>query len=283
MKELSTLVDDVYETVTAITGGQEIPDELLDELGDKIKKTIKTWATPQNRNKFTLRMSNIGRPARQLYYSNQQTQDITHAPETQIKFLYGHLLEDILIFFVKLSGHVVTDEQKEVNVNGIKGHMDCKIDGEVIDIKTASNYAFRKFKNKTLREDDPFGYISQLAGYEKSEGTNNGGFLALNKESGELALYQPEELDKPNVKSLIANLLEILLSYSKAPEKCYKPIPAGLKGNMKLPTGCFYCSHKIECNKDTNDGEGLRMFKYAKGIEYLTTVVVPPKVEEVTP
>ena len=152
MKELSTLVDDVYETVTAITGGQEIPDELLDELGDKIKKTIKTWATPQNRNKFTLRMSNIGRPARQLYYSNQQTQDITHAPETQIKFLYGHLLEDILIFFVKLSGHVVTDEQKEVNVNGIKGHMDCKIDGEVIDIKTASNYAFRKFKNKTLRE-----------------------------------------------------------------------------------------------------------------------------------
>jgi hypothetical protein len=283
MKELSTLVDDIYETVTAITDGQEIPDELLDELGDKIKQTIKTWGTPQNRSKFKLRMSNIGRPARQLYYSNRQTKDVKHSPDTQIKFLYGHLLEDILIFFVKLSGHVVTDEQKEVSVNGIKGHMDCKIDGEVIDIKTASNYAFRKFKNKTLREDDPFGYISQLAGYEKSEGTNNGGFLALNKESGELALYQPEELDKPNVKNLISNLLEIMLSYGKAPEKCYKPIPAGLKGNMKLPTGCFYCQHKIECNKDTNGGAGLRMFKYAKGIEYLTTVVVPPKVEEVTP
>ena len=283
MKELSTLVDDVYETVAAVTGGQEIPDELLDELGDKIKQTIKTWGTPQNRSKFKLRMSNIGRPARQLYYSNRQTQDVKHSPDTQIKFLYGHLLEDILIFFVKLSGHVVTDEQKEVSVNGIKGHMDCKIDGEVIDIKTASNYAFRKFKNKTLREDDPFGYISQLAGYEKAEGTNNGGFLALNKESGELALYQPEELDKPNVKNLISNLLEIMLSYGKAPEKCYKPIPAGLKGNMKLPTGCFYCQHKIECNKDTNGGAGLRMFKYAKGIEYLTTVVVPPKVEEVTP
>ena len=283
MKELSTLVDDIYETVTAITDGQEIPDELLDELGDKIKQTIKTWGTPQNRSKFKLRMSNIGRPARQLYYSNRQTKDVKHSPDTQIKFLYGHLLEDILIFFVKLSGHVVTDEQKEVSVNGIKGHMDCKIDGEVIDIKTASNYAFRKFKNKTLREDDPFGYISQLAGYEKSEGTNNGGFLALNKESGELALYQPEELDKPNVKNLISNLLEIMLSYGKAPEKCYKPIPAGLKGNMKLPTGCFYCQHKIECNKDTNGGTGLRMFKYAKGIEYLTTVAVLPKVEEVTP
>jgi len=282
MKELSTLVDDVYETVTAITDGQEIPDELLDELGDKIKQTIKTWATPQNRNKFTLRMSNIGRPARQLYYSNQQTQDVKHSPDTQIKFLYGHLLEDILIFFVKLSGHGVTDEQKEVNVNGIKGHMDCKIDGEVIDIKTASNYAFRKFKNKTLREDDPFGYISQLAGYEKAEGTDNGGFLALNKESGELALYQPEELDKPNVKNLISTLQEIMLSHGKAPEKCYKPVPAGLKGNMKLPTGCFYCPHKVRCNEDTNDGKGLRMFKYAKGIEYLTHVNSLPKVEEIT-
>lgn len=283
MKELSTLVDDVYETVTSITGGQEIPDELLDELGDKIKQTIKTWATPQNRNKFTLRMSNIGRPARQLYYSKQQTREITHSPETQIKFLYGHLLEDILIFFVKLSGHKVTDEQKEVTVNGIKGHMDCKIDGEVIDIKTASNFGFKKFKNKTLRDDDPFGYLSQLAGYEGAEGTTNGGFLAMNKESGELALLQPEELDKPNIKSLISRLVEALVNFNEPPEKCYKPVAAGVKGNMKLPFGCVYCSHKIECNKDTNNGKGLRMFKYAKGIEYLTSVVTLPKVEEVTP
>ena len=49
-------------------------------------------------------------------------------------------MEDLLIFLVKLSKHQVTDEQKEVQVNGIQGHMDCKIDGEVIDIKTASGF-----------------------------------------------------------------------------------------------------------------------------------------------
>ena len=27
--------------------------------------------------------------------------------------------------------------KREVNVSGIKGHMDCKIDGEVVDIKSA--------------------------------------------------------------------------------------------------------------------------------------------------
>jgi len=283
MKELSTLVEDVYSTVTSLTDGGEIPDILLNELGETIKQTIKTWATPQNRNKFTLRMSNIGKPARQLYYSKQQTQEVKHPPETQIKFLYGHLLEDILIFFVKLSGHKVTDEQKEVTVSGVKGHMDCKIDGEVIDVKTASSFGFKKFKNKTLRDNDPFGYLSQLAGYEGAEGTTNGGFLAMNKESGELALLQPEELDKPNIKNLISRLVEVLDSSDKPPEKCYAPVASGVKGNMKLPFGCVYCSHKIKCNQDTNDGEGLRMFKYAKGIEYLTNVAALPKVEEVTP
>ena len=52
--------------------------------------------------------------------------------------------------------------------------MDCKIDGEVVDVKSASAMSFKKFKNGTLYEDDPFGYIAQLAGYEHNEGTNNG-------------------------------------------------------------------------------------------------------------
>ena len=171
-KNLSTLVEDIYQTVTDITDGkQTVPDELLNELGQKIARTIKTWSTPQHHNKFKLRMSNIGRPSRQLYYSQQDTKEIKHHPSTQLKFLYGHIMEDLLIFLVKLSNHSVTDEQKEVTVDGVLGHMDCKIDGEVIDIKTASGFGFKKFKNKTLAEDDPFGYVSQLAGYELLERT----------------------------------------------------------------------------------------------------------------
>jgi len=280
-KNLSTLVEDIYQTVTDITGGdKEVPDELLNELGQKIARTIKTWSTPQHHNKFMLRMSNIGRPARQLYYSQKDTQEIKHHASTQIKFLYGHIMEDLLIFLTKLSGHSVTDEQKEVLVDGVLGHMDCKIDGEVIDIKTASGFGFKKFKNKTLAEDDPFGYVSQLAGYERAEGTDNGGFLALNKESGELTLYQPEDLDKPNVNTLISNI-ESALKGDAPPNKCYKPIKSGSKGNMKLPMGCVYCSHKFVCNADTNDGKGLRVFKYAKGLEYMTKVTSLPKVEEI--
>ena len=51
---------------------------------------------------------------------------------------------------------------------------------------------------------------------------------------------------------------------------------------MKLPRGCFYCRHKNECHKDANDGKGLRVFKYSKGLTYLTKVEKEPNVLEIT-
>ena len=280
-KNLSTLVNDIYDTVADLNiGEKEIPDKLLADVTAGIGNAIIEWATPRDRSNSVLRMSSIGKPARQLYYADKYKESTPPDAATLIKFLYGHILEELLLFLVKLADHEVTDQQKEVTVKNIKGHMDCKIDGEVVDVKSASGFSFKKFQHGTLRENDPFGYMYQLAGYEKAEGTNEGGFLAINKESGEVALYQPEELDKPNVESRIDDLIE-MFSIQQIPDKCYQPIPAGTKGNMKLPMGCVYCPHKIECHSDTNNGKGLRMFKYAKGIEYLTSVRSLPRVEEI--
>lgn len=262
--------------------GIDIPDEAIDKLCENIKVVFKQWQNPPERNKnFTLRMSNIGKPSRQLWYEKKLPkgkEKIT--PSTFIKFMYGHLLEEVLLFLVSIAGHKIEAAQKEVLVNGIKGHMDCKIDGEVIDIKTASGRAFQKFSNDTLAQDDPFGYIAQLCGYEEAEGTDNGGFLVINKETGELTLHRPEELDKINVVDKIDHLKHEM-SLDTPPEKCYSTVPEGKSGNMKLNKGCFYCSYKFECHADANDGNGLRVFKYSKGPTYLTTVKVEPRVEEV--
>jgi len=191
------------------------------------------------------------------------------------------LLEEIVLFLIKLSGHTVTNEQKEITVSGIKGHMDCVIDGEAVDIKTASGFAFKKFKDGTLAENDIFGYMAQLAGYEAAEGTSNGGFLALNKESGELALYKPDNFDKPNIKKKIRDV-KAAVKLDKPPNLCYNPIPDGKSGNMQLPRECVYCRHKFECHKDSNEGKGLRVFKYSNGLRYLTQVPKVPNVIEVT-
>lgn len=257
----------------------DIPQDLIDDFGERMKQALVHWTEPKKQTKG-LRMSNIGRPARQLWYESKKDSEPTplKAP-THIKFLYGHLLEELLLLFVKIAGHSVSDEQKEVTVDGIKGHIDCKIDGQVVDIKTASNFGFKKFKEGTLYQDDPFGYMYQLSGYETSEGTTEGGFLAINKETGELALYCPGDLTKPNVNGRIDSLKNKLKS-DTPPEKCYQPVPEGKKGNMRLPTGCAYCGFKNECWSDANNGRGLRVFKYANGLKYFTRVTSTPNVQE---
>ena len=227
-------------------------------------------------------MSNVGKPNRQLWYDmKSENQAVKFAPPVQIKFLYGHILEEVVLFLARLAGHEVTDEQKEVTVSGIKGHMDCKIDGEVVDIKTASGFAFKKFKDGTLPDDDPFGYMAQIAGYEEAEGTQHGGFLTLNKENGELALFRPQDLDKPNIKQRIKTL-KAEIKKDTPPDRCHNPIPDGKAGNMKLPRPCVYCKHKFVCHQDSNDGKGLRVFQYANKTEYFTNVVKLPRVREVT-
>ena len=285
MKKLDTLVEDIYDKLSVLGDGEslDVSEEVLDEFGNSMKEALRHWANPTPRDTETLRMSNIGKPLRQLWYDlksdGEETQPLE--PHLFIRFLYGHILEEVMLFLVKLAGHKVTDEQKEVKVSGVHGHMDCKIDGEVIDIKTASSFAFRKFKNGTLAEDDPFGYLAQLSAYETAEKTKAGGFLVLNKESGEITLHRPSFIDKPHARNKIREVKKAI-KLDNPPELCYNPVPEGKAGNMKLPRGCTYCRHKNECHKDANDGKGLRVFKYSKGLMYLTKVEKEPNVLEIT-
>ncbi len=283
-KPLNTIVPDIYGLLENLSNGKPLPitEEALDATMASMKEAILHWATPRPRDTdFTVRMSNVGKPSRQMWFEKHDPNGRGSVDgATQIKFLYGHVLEEIVLMLVRMAGHSVTDEQKEVTVNGIVGHMDCKINGQVVDVKSASKFAFNKFMKGTLADDDPFGYLGQLAGYEKAEGTDEGGFLVINKESGELCMYVPDDLDKPNIDTKINTLLDEL-KLDTPPELCYTPTPDGKKGNMQLPKGCTWCKYKHQCHKDANDGEGLRTFKYSTGYKYLTHVEVEPKVDEI--
>ena len=280
---LHALVPHIYEDLEKLSDGKPLPitEEEVDRVVANMKTAIMEWCNPSERSKnFTVRMSNVGKPARQLWYEKRDPQGRGNIDgPTQIKFLYGHLLEEIVLMLVRMADYEVTDEQKEVKVDGVVGHMDCKINGEVVDVKTASRFAFNKFKEGRLAQDDPFGYLGQLAGYEEAEGTENGGFLVLNKESGELCMYVPDDLDKPNITSRISTLIPSL-NLDTPPEFCYAPVPDGKKGNMKLAKGCSWCKYKYSCFEDSNGGQGLRTFKYSNGLAYLTEVVVEPRVDE---
>ena len=286
-KTLDNLVDNIYTKLDNLNNEKSlgITKKQADEFGKAMSTALLDWSKPYKKDPkaSSLRMSNIGISDRKLWYEANHKLDNVHghSPNTFIKFLYGHLLEELVLMLVKLAGYKVTDQQKEVVVEGVKGHMDCKINGEVIDVKSASPFSFKKFKEGTLASNDPFGYLGQIAGYEAAEKTNNGGFLVIDKVTGELCLYRPDEFDKVDGKERIKHLKKTLKK-KKPPPRWHSPIPNGSSGNMALPRDCFYCPFKFECHKDSNDGQGLRTFKYSRGLTYLTKVVREPRAEEVT-
>ncbi len=249
MKSIDTLVKDIYglfDPLVEVDLNDKEIDEHLDSFTKSVKETLRMFLKEKPTQKRNLRLSAIGKPTRQLWYDKHSKDEPKPLePSTRIKFLYGHLLEDLLILFCRLAGHTVTDQQKQIDVNGIKGHQDCMIDGVLVDCKSASGRSFEKFSKRTLYSDDPFGYIAQISAYAEGNGVDEAAFLAIDKHHGDICL------------------------------------PDGASGNRKLAIGCLYCSHKRTCWSDANQGKGLRVFQYAKGYRFLTNVAKEPNVDEV--
>jgi len=284
-KTTNTVVKDIYNLMDTkeVSEGVDI-EKVLADFGENMKDILKTNITAHEFDRRRLRMSNIGKKDRQLWYSYNGYPGEELQPSTRIKFLYGHLIEEMILALTKLAGHEVTAEQKRVEVEGIKGSMDCKIDGVLTDVKSASPFGFKKFQDGSLVNDDPFGYIDQIKGYAHAENTNDVGWLVMDKTNGHLTFLQYDMADKTQwyhdklaSVSIVDRIKSIKATVKAAtpPEKCYEPVADGKSGNMKLPIGCSYCSYKHSCYKE------LRTFLYSTGPKYLTTTVKEPRVIEV--
>jgi hypothetical protein len=219
-----------------------------------------------------IRMSKLGTPDRKLWFDHNSPEpdgEVSNA----LKFLYGDIVEQLVLFLVKEAGHTVEEEQGKVEIDGVKGSKDAKIDGVTIDIKSASSFAFRKFATGSLFQDDPFGYVAQLSAY--SDGKSSA-FIAVNKENGQIAILDLEPIDMIEPKTRIARCKEVIVLPEPPKEKCY-PEEAKPNGNKQLSSNCKYCVHKFKC------WDNLRVFKYASSLEYLTEVVKTPLVQEILP
>jgi len=280
MKSIDTLVQDIYNLFSDIEN--DIDDTVIEEFGDNIKTHLKA-ALLDNRNegRNNLRLSAIGRPDRQIWYDvNLNGKSESISSPTRIKFLYGYILEELLIALSKLAGHTVTDTQKELDIQGVKGHQDCVIDGVLVDCKSTSPRGYEKFDKGDLVNDDPFGYIAQISAYSEANGVDEAAFLAINKQSGDICLAPVHSLEMINAGDRVS-YLKSLVENKSPPNKCYSDVKEGASGNRRLGTSCLYCNHKKECWKDANDGKGLRVYNYARGYRYLTKVVREPDVEEI--
>ena len=272
MKTIDTLVKDIYNTLEKTD--TVITDEQVQILSSKLSTTISERLCQKPR-KPAISMSQVGKPLRKLWYDINEPDEEPLDGQTRLKFLYGDILETLLLWLCTISGHTVEDEQKPVEINGIKGSMDAKIDGVVVDVKSAASYSFNKFKNRTLSSDDAFGYLPQLSGYAKAEDCSSPAFLAINKETAEIVLYTLDpDFDVVDIETIIDEAKETVKKSKPPEEKCYQDIEDGASGNRKLGA-CKYCPHKFKC------WEGLRAFSYSNETKYLTVVNKEPQVPEI--
>jgi hypothetical protein len=204
--------------------------------------------------------------------------------KTLLKFAYGDLIEALVIALSEAAGHEISRFQEEVNVDGIKGHIDFVLDGVLVDVKSCSSYSFNKFKDGGLLEagNDAFGYVAQLSGYAHALELP-AAWIAINKVDGEVCILElpKERIDQYDVKTRISTVREAI-SNTTPPARCYEDEDDGKSGNRKLGIGCSYCAYKSSCWGDANGGQGLRIFLYSTGPRFLTNVSVEPKVFEIT-
>lgn len=283
IKSIDTLCDDIYATI----GEGSIPDpELVDRFARTLAETVVQRLSPRDDSgKSYLRMSNLGRGDRQLWYSiNGDFPPEELADHTRLKFLLGDVWEAVLLFLAEASGHKVERQQETVELEGIKGHIDAVIDGVLVDVKSASTYSFKKFNDGTLRDNDPFGYYDQISGYATATGVPTAAFLAGDKQNGHITLLKvsEEEIESVNSRERIKWIKSVLES-PEEPERCHEDVEHGAGGNRALGTNCSYCPFKHHCWRDANNGVGLRTFLYASGPVFMTHVEKEPKVFESFP
>lgn len=272
---IDTLVNDIYDSVKNGVVDSSKLQETSVKFGKAMEGIFKSSLTKREQQPRRLRASNFGRPCkRAIWYDingEHETEELQ--PNTLIKFMFGHILEELLLALTEVSGHEVTDQQAEHDIHGVKGHQDARIDGELVDVKSASSYAYKKFKNNELdHTNDSFGYLPQISFYR--QGDERVHFLVIDKQNGSICLHTPKPSNLLGNVDAYVKSVKAVTEASSPPEKGFTDIADGKSGNKKLCVECSYCQHKLEC------WEGLRLFNYSGKPRFLTVVEKEPKVEE---
>lgn len=310
MKKLETLKEDIFHVLQTGEGWtNEILEWVLENHRSNYKRQMR--AKSDKPRGPTLRMSNIGHPCERKTWNEFNVKGFIPeklSGKNYGKFILGDMIESFTLGLVKAAGHKVEGCQEEVKIGGIVGHRDAIIDGMQFDVKSASPYAFEKFKYNRLmgywksnrdksevwvprEEVDSFGYISQNTSYlyaslddERITYKNKVGFLAIEKSLFDIAVdiydvseelkNKEKEIERRKEVCCLEEPPEVIpwgTTFASTRDK--KPDP---EGNIKLTAACSYCEWKHHCYPN------LRTFVSSTGPLYLSKVVKEPRMKEVT-
>ena len=235
---------------------------LVEEFGEACKNALLTQFEDQRRNKFEPRMSNIGRPLCQLQMEAKGVKGEGQPYNVKVRNTFGDIIESLAIFIMKSAGVNIKNEQKKVkykfNGNEIEGKQDVEIDEKIWDIKSASPYSFeKKFGEEggflEVVKEDSFGYASQGFLYGESQNKKFGGWIAINKSTGEWTVCETPAMIEPHKTEALKKAKDNLKALKdKVPfKKQYDDIAETFRGkptgNRVLGFVCSYCPYKLPC------------------------------------
>ncbi len=298
MPDIKDLIPDIHKMLASPLGealANETPMEVAVTMGNRLRKAMNREDRARKPN--VLFPAELGHPCdRKTWYdfhydpaTMKPVEEI--GPSTKIKFMYGDMVESLIIPLAKASGHTVdmVDEtvQWQFPVNGndwwtVRGRVDMRIDGKIVDVKSMAARSYDRWATEGIGADG-FGYSAQVASYQvdslsapKPPSKQEGYILAIDKEGGKMTLVQTTPTDVYSIaKGKATAVGSPLHTLPRIPS-----VPEGKSGNMKLAMYCSYCKYKDECWGVANGGAGLRKFIYSFGPVWLTEVVREPKVFE---
>jgi len=260
---LNILETQLHMVLDKLSNGEhvEFEEKWIDEAGEMFKDTIRRQLSPRDNN-FRIRMSNVGKPLCQLQQEKAGSPKSKNPYNNIVRFMLGDATEVLVELYLKLAKVNVTGGKSKVEmvVNGttIKGENDVEIDDLVYDTKSSSPWAYdNKWSQgwSGIAKDDAFGYIPQLLGYSDASGLEPGGWIVVNKSSGELQVVEAEfsPVDKDNIRATIRHNVDMIAT--DAPfKRCFKPqdeyFRKVMTPNKRLAMNCTFCNFTNSCWPD---------------------------------
>jgi hypothetical protein len=236
-------------------GDSTLSEEVVEQIVSDVRAALTRQFVDKRDNKFSLRMSNVGRDYCQLWFDKNSPEDaVPHSTNFIINMMMGDIAEAVFKGLLTQSGVAYANGDKVTLVAGehtIYGTPDLSTEGAVDDVKSASPWSYtNKFVDyQTLHNNDSFGYVGQLAGYAKAMGIKPGGWWVINKANGEFKYVAAEGIDLDAEVKKIEQKADKLKENTF--ERCYEAIPETYRkketGNLVLGRECSWCSYRYKC------------------------------------
>ena len=223
------------------------------------------------KREYRVRMSGLGKPLCQQILDKLGIEEAMEY-NSIARFAFGDLTEALLMLVMREAGIDIVASQKEVELKladiTVKGTLDVVIRGNdgverVWDIKSASDWAFKnKFTGmggyEHIKNDDPFGYVMQGHLYGEAMGMPFGGWIVINKSSGQVAIVEAHDWTGDDRKSYLLDAAERVRFLTNPKSKPFKPFRDEFEtyrrkgetlqtGNKVLPKECSLCGFREHC------------------------------------